>query len=134
MRVDGELSRFEERELSRHLDLCVGCAAYARDLGGFSALLRAAPPVAPDFRVELPRRRRISVMNLQGVAAAAAVFVLAATFAFGHLSGSRTAQSFPGQRSASRPAFLDSQTYEQRLLRQARDTHERPVGGKSIPV
>jgi anti-sigma factor RsiW len=134
LQLDGELSRLEEHQLSRHLAVCAGCRAYARDLGGFSGLLRATPPAEVDFPIELPRRRWIGAGRLQAAAAVAGMSLLVAIFAFGTPSSSQSGGSLRPVRSSVRPAFLDSQTYEQRLLREARQTHVRRGGGRAIPV
>ena len=45
--LDGELGRLEQAALARHLRRCDRCRASSAEIGGFTALLREAPPVEP---------------------------------------------------------------------------------------
>jgi anti-sigma factor RsiW len=77
LELDGALSNLEEAMLRRHLDWCEHCAAYARDVGGITDLLRNAP--LEDFRVpSVPalRQRRASWILKTGSAAAAAAALI----------------------------------------------------------
>jgi anti-sigma factor RsiW len=134
LRLDSESSPLEERQLTRHLASCAACRSYARDLDGISGALRASPPVAADFVVEMPRRRRLTPLNVQAVAAVAAVAFLGATFALSAPGSQRRGSSLGSVRADQRPAYLDSPSYEQSLLRDARQAHEQQSPGKVIAV
>jgi hypothetical protein len=102
--------------------VCASCAAYDAELGAFSRMLRTAPLEQPEFAIFVPRRRLAA--RIQVGAAAAAV---AATVVFAALSGALNGRDlhFLNASSAPRPAYLDSASYEQRLIREARAAHER---------
>ncbi len=122
-RFDGELTQLEHAELGRHLATCSSCSAYEAEVGEFSRMLRTAPLDEPEFPIFVPRRRRIAA-RLQVGAAAAAVL---ATVAFASLSGALNGREvrFLSASAGPRPAYLDSSSYEQRLIREARAAHER---------
>ena len=77
LRVDAELSEFEQALMSAHLDRCGLCRVFAGDVRAIADALRTAPAEHPSEPVALPARRRVAARNVQ-VAAAAAVFVVAA--------------------------------------------------------
>jgi predicted anti-sigma-YlaC factor YlaD len=134
-RVDGELSQLEDAELRRHLAACAACRDYEAEVGAFSHVLRTSPLAEPDFPIFVPRRRRVMAARIQ-VAAVAAVVV--ATIAYASLReslGGREFTSSVGLVSASqstRPAYLDSASYEQRLIEQARAARNRPHMGSGV--
>jgi predicted anti-sigma-YlaC factor YlaD len=124
-RFDCELNELEDAELRRHLAACASCTAYETEVGAFSRMLRTTPLVEPEFPIFVPRTRRLAA-RLQVGAAAAAV---AATVVFAALSGALNGRDlrFLNASGAPRPAYLDSASYEQRLIREARAAHEREV-------
>jgi hypothetical protein len=74
--VDGELSRFEHVLLSAHLADCPPCREFHAAIGGFTEMLRAAPPETLERPIEIGRvRRRISVRLAPAVAAMAVTVV-----------------------------------------------------------
>jgi predicted anti-sigma-YlaC factor YlaD len=75
LRLDGQLSEFEEVLLEAHLSRCPDCAAFAANLTGLTELLRTTPLDQPAFTFETPRRTR-SRTALRAVSAAAAVAVI----------------------------------------------------------
>ena len=96
--LDLELSELDSARLSAHLRDCLGCAAYAFEMGAIAARLRAAALEQPDRPIELPQRRRLRVTAR---AAAAAVAVAAgASLALGHALGS---SSSPRSSAARAP-------------------------------
>ena len=84
--LDLELSELDSARLSAHLRDCLGCAAYALEMGAIAARLRAAALDQPGRPIELPRRQRLRV-TARGAAAAVAV-AAGASLALGHALGS----------------------------------------------
>lgn len=124
-RFDGELNELEDAELRRHLAVCASCSAYEAEVGTFSRMLRTAPLEELEFPIFVPRTRRIAARIQVGAAAAAVL----ATVVFASLSGALNGRDlrFLSASSAPRPAYLDSASYEQRLIKEARAAHERVV-------
>jgi predicted anti-sigma-YlaC factor YlaD len=81
LRIDSELSEFEDALLDSHLELCVECRAFGQSVSGFTAELRALPFERPSISFEAPRRRRrvdaVLSRSVQAASAAAAVAVVA---------------------------------------------------------
>lgn len=75
--LDGELSRFEHVLLSAHLADCAPCREFAASIGGFTDLLRTAPPERLERPIEVGRlrRRRIGLRLAPAVAAMAVTVV-----------------------------------------------------------
>lgn len=72
--LDGELSRFEQALLQRHLSRCARCAERAHGTAAVTALLRQQPLEQMSVPIGVPRRRsRLAVV--QSVAAVAVVAV-----------------------------------------------------------
>jgi ferric-dicitrate binding protein FerR (iron transport regulator) len=79
--LDGELGRLEQAALVRHLRRCDSCRSASAEIGGFTGLLRSAPPVEPARAIVVPGpawARRRAAGTLRGgalvLAVAAAVF------------------------------------------------------------
>jgi predicted anti-sigma-YlaC factor YlaD len=123
--ADGELSELEGAELARHLAACGSCRAYRGQVDGFTGALRAAPLADPDFPIFVPKRRVVIAARLQVGAAAAAVLAVVALAAV-RSSGHELGSSIGLVNASARPAYLDSASYEQRLIDQARAAHIRP--------
>jgi predicted anti-sigma-YlaC factor YlaD len=78
LRLDRELSEFEEALVAAHLAQCSACSAFASDLEGITESLRSAPLIEPALSFELPRRRaRVGLAHAGSAAAAAATLVVA---------------------------------------------------------
>ena len=84
--LDLELSELDSARLSAHLRDCLGCTAYALEMGAIAARLRVAALDQPGRPIELPRRQRLRVTD-RGAAAAVAV-AAGASLALGHALGS----------------------------------------------
>ena len=99
-----------------------------------SSALRTAEPEQPDFAIFVPRRRQLARVRLQvGVAAAAMLALVAGASLRGGLAGHElTTTAGLVNASPSRPAYLDSASYEQRLIEQAREAHNRPHMGSAV--
>jgi predicted anti-sigma-YlaC factor YlaD len=74
--LDGELSRFERVLLSAHLEDCPSCREFTTAIGGFTAMLRTAPPEALERPIEIGRLRRRLGLRLAPAVAAMAVTVV----------------------------------------------------------
>ena len=74
--LDGELSRFEHVLLSAHLADCPSCREFATAIGGFTAMLRTAPPESLERPIEIGRLRRRLGLRLAPAVAAMAVTVV----------------------------------------------------------
>jgi predicted anti-sigma-YlaC factor YlaD len=73
--LDGELSRFEHVLLSAHLADCPSCREFSAAIGGFTEMLRTAPPEALERPIEIGRLRRRLGLRLAPAVAAMAVTV-----------------------------------------------------------
>jgi anti-sigma factor RsiW len=76
LRLDGELSEFEQALLGAHLARCEPCRSFAAELDAFTTRLRNAPLETLEQPVALPARRRISRRPVE-IAAAAALMLTA---------------------------------------------------------
>jgi anti-sigma factor RsiW len=137
LRLDGELSSFEESKLRAHLAVCPACQAYVRESATFTRLVREAPLERFDLPIVMPRRHRLALRPLQVGAAAAMLVVVAAggVLGLGRSGGLADSLSVTGASQPAgvqRPAYLDSASYELRLIRQMRSTHAR--GGSAVPL
>jgi predicted anti-sigma-YlaC factor YlaD len=74
--LDGELSRFERALLDAHLADCPSCHEFATAIGGFTEMLRTAPPAALERPIEIGRLRRRLRLRLAPAVAAMAVTVV----------------------------------------------------------
>ena len=132
LRLDGELSPFEDAELAQHLARCSACRAFEADVGAVTRIFRSAPLEQLDFPIALPRRRRPSLRQAQIAVAAAVVAAIGFGSMLGHgvspvsLENSRPSRAGQG---ATRPAYLDSADYEQRLIKQIRNLRRLRASG-----
>jgi ferric-dicitrate binding protein FerR (iron transport regulator) len=76
LRLDGQLSEFEEVLLEAHLARCPDCHAFASSISGLTGALRGAPLEEPAFAFEPPRRTSGRTFALRAVSAAAAIAVV----------------------------------------------------------
>jgi predicted anti-sigma-YlaC factor YlaD len=74
--LDGELSRFEHVLLSAHLADCPSCREFTAAIGGFTEMLRTAPPEHLERTIEIGRLRRRIGLRLAPAVAAMAVTVV----------------------------------------------------------
>jgi predicted anti-sigma-YlaC factor YlaD len=118
LELDDELSQLEQLMVEAHLDHCEGCRAYRADLMAFTRHVRTTPLERLERRVVLPHpQRRVTLRAMQAAGAAAVVAI-----GLGTVIGVRLGSSPAGLQQRVRPAFLDSQDYEMRLIRKAGDT------------
>jgi len=136
LRLDGELSPFEEAELRGHLAGCLTCATYAQEAESFTSVMRATPSERFDMQIVMPRRHRLALRPLQVGAAAAMVAVvgLGGLLGLGRSGGPLSSSigiSNQSRPDAARPAYLDSASYELRIIRRMTSTHA--PGGSAVP-
>jgi predicted anti-sigma-YlaC factor YlaD len=130
--LDGELSQFERAMVAHHVERCAECAAFRDDLLVFTSELRSAPLEAPEHPIAIPRLARA---RLELRAAALSVGAAAASIALlvGLGLGDRDLVG-AGSKSSARPAYLDSQSYESRLVQQASQYRLRELHSLIRPV
>jgi predicted anti-sigma-YlaC factor YlaD len=85
LRLDGELSQFEQALVRAHVGRCAACAEFERCLDALTSEIRREPLQRPARAPMLERRRRTGRRALQICAAVATVAVAAA---LGSLAGS----------------------------------------------
>src|SRR5687768_3181467 len=73
LRLDGELSDFEQALLVSHIAGCSACRAFEADLGEITSGLRDAPVERLERPLVLPQRVRVAFRGVQLGAAAAVV-------------------------------------------------------------
>lgn len=95
--ADGELSRFEQARLARHLHRCGSCRAFKAELSALTAALRTSPLERPRSPTQLPRGRR---PRLRPLLAAAAV-AIAAVGLSGGLGGALSSEASSSGRLVS---------------------------------
>jgi predicted anti-sigma-YlaC factor YlaD len=140
LRLDGELSPFEDAELRVHLAACLACAAYEDQVRTFTRVVQAAPLEPPESSFVLPRRQRLSLGPVRVAVAAAVVAAVGLGGGLGVLRsdvlfrapGGTESTGTAAQRSL-RPAYLDSADYELRLIAQLRDARRTFRTGRPIP-
>ena len=120
IRLDSELTEFEEFLLEDHLRGCFECAAYADSIATTTSALRATPPLRVEVPLAAPVRRR-RALPLRALTAASAAAAVAAAVGIGSLVGS-VGQSSPNvtpriARSAvtSRPGGMQGLIEEPKL-------------------
>jgi predicted anti-sigma-YlaC factor YlaD len=86
LRLDGELSEFEQALLDAHLERCAPCADYARNVTDATTALRSAEASRLSVPIALPLRRR--ALSLRAVSAATAAAAVVAAVGLGTLIGS----------------------------------------------
>lgn len=91
LRLDDQLSDFEEVLLEAHLALCDDCRAFAASISDLTAALRSAPLERPELAFEAPGTTRGRTFALRAVSAAAAVAVVGVSSLVGlQLSATRS--------------------------------------------
>jgi predicted anti-sigma-YlaC factor YlaD len=103
LRLDDELSEFEQALLSAHLVRCEPCRSFAAELDAVTMRLRSAPLEPLEQPVTLPARRRLSTRPVEIAAAAALMLTaLGVTGALRTIDGSSPSLTFatPGVSNA----------------------------------
>jgi hypothetical protein len=76
LRLDAQLSEFEDALLGAHLKRCADCGAFAETMSDVTTTLRSTLLERPTFAFEPPRRSTARVQRLRVISAAAAVTVI----------------------------------------------------------
>jgi hypothetical protein len=76
LRLDAQLSEFEDALLGAHLKRCADCGAFAETMRDVTETLRSTLLERPTFAFEPPRRSTARVHGLRVISAAAAVTVI----------------------------------------------------------
>ena len=129
--LDGELSQLEHAMVAHHLERCAECEAFRGDVLSFTSALREAPLESPTHPITVPRLRRAR-LELRG--AAMSVGAMAASIALLLGVGLGERDLVGGSKSSARPAYLDSQSYESRLVQQASEYRLRELHSLIRPV
>ena len=134
LRLDGELSEFEQALLVAHLARCEPCRSFAHELEAMTEHVRSTPLVRLDQPVALPSRRRILTRRPVEIAAAAALMLTT----LGVAGALRTVETSNPSLSFGAPGV--SNTLESREFSDIRrEMLRRPVrqispGGLNLPV
>jgi len=140
LRLDGQLSEFEELLLEAHLARCGECRAFAASSAGLTHALRSTPLERPTFTFEAPRRTRGRTVALRAVSAAAAAALVGLSGLVSlQLSAS---QARPGVSTARKVMELKERQMDelaglaQRANRQVRPSlpEQATVGGNPEPA
>lgn len=134
LRLDGELSEFEQALLVAHLARCEPCRAFAHELDSVTDHMRSTPFARLDQPVALPSRRRLLTRRPVEIAAAAALMLTA----LGVAGALRTIETSNPTLSFGAPGV--SNTLESREFSDIRrEMLRRPVrqpspGGLNLPL
>jgi anti-sigma factor RsiW len=134
LRLDGELSEFEQALLVAHLARCEPCRSFAHELESMTEHVRSTPLARLDQPVALPSRRRILTRRPVEIAAAAALMLTT----LGVAGALRTVETNNPSLSFGAPGV--SNTLESREFTDIRrEMLRRPVrqispGGLNVPL
>src|SRR5918911_902245 len=134
LRLDGELSEFEQALLVAHLARCEPCRSFANELESITNHVRSTPLARLEQPVAVPSRRRLVTRRPVEVAAVAALMLVA----LGIAGSLRTVNSSSPSLSFGAPGV--SNTLESREFSDIRrDMLRRPVrqispGGLNLPL
>ena len=134
LRLDGELSDFEQALLVAHLARCEPCRSFAHELESLTDHVRSTPLEQLEQPVSLPSRRRIAARRPVEIAAAAALMLTT----LGVAGALRTVEEANPVMSFGAPGV--SNTLESREFSDIRrEMLRRPVrkispGGLNLPL
>jgi anti-sigma factor RsiW len=134
LRLDGELSEFEQALLVAHLARCEPCRSFASELEAVTEHVRTTPLARLDQPIALPSRRRLLTRRPVEVAAAAALMLTT----LGVAGALRTVETSNPSISFGAPGV--SNTLESREFSDIRrEMLRRPVrqvspGGFNVPL
>jgi predicted anti-sigma-YlaC factor YlaD len=106
LRLDSQLSDFEEVLLEAHLERCLDCRACAESMTQLTEMLRATPLEKPTFAFQLPRRMRTRAYGLRAVSAVAAVATVATVGLSGLVSLRLSTSGLPSVAASADRALI----------------------------
>lgn len=128
LRVDGELSEFEQALLVAHLARCEACRSFAAELDAVTTRLRNAPLVPLEQPVALPARRRIARRPVEIAAAAALMLTaLGITGALATIESSNPSLTFASPGVSNAAESREFSDIRRAMLR--REDFTSPPGG-----
>jgi predicted anti-sigma-YlaC factor YlaD len=131
LRLDGELSEFEQALLTAHLVRCEPCRGFAAELDAVTARLRSAPLEPLEQPVVLPARRRISRRPAEIAAAAALMLTaLGVAGALKTIEGSNPSLRFVGPGVSNAAESREFSDIRRAMLR--RKAFTSPPGGLNL--
>lgn len=132
LRLDGELSDFENALLEAHLESCGACRAFAGDVIALTAHLRSAELERLPRPLELPIRVRAGLRRLQlGAAAAFLVTVVGAGSLIGGVARPEQPRFATLNAAPITPTLRELRAED---LKPAPPAPARPRGTKLIPA
>jgi predicted anti-sigma-YlaC factor YlaD len=134
LRVDGELSEFEQALLVAHLARCEPCRSFAHELESATNHMRSAPLERLDQPVALPSRRRLRARRPVEVAAAAALLLttLGVAGALRTIETSNPTLSFGVQGVSNTLESREFSDIRRDMLR--RPVRQQSPGGLNLPL
>jgi anti-sigma factor RsiW len=142
LRLDDQLSEFEEVLLEAHLARCAECRAFAASISGLTGALRGAPLEEPAFAFEPPRKTSGRTFALRAVSAAAAIAVVGVSSLVSlQLSASHTRPGAPavereviGLKERQMNELTGPTTRPQTQVRQSLAAAEQVIVGEQPPA
>jgi predicted anti-sigma-YlaC factor YlaD len=135
LRLDGELSEFEQALLVAHLARCEPCRSFAHELESATNHMRLTPLERLDQPVALPSRRRLLARRPVEVAAAAAALLLTTLGVAGALRTIETSNptlSFGVQGVSNTLESREFSDIRRDMLR--RPVRQQSPGGLNLPL
>jgi anti-sigma factor RsiW len=131
LRLDGELSEFEQALLVAHLARCEPCRSFAAELSAITMRLRTAPLERLEQPVVLPARRRFSRRPAEIAAAAALMLTaLGVTGAVRTLDASNSSLNFSSPGVSNAAESREFSDIRRAMLR--REAFSTPPGGLNL--
>jgi anti-sigma factor RsiW len=135
LRLDGELSEFEQALLVAHLARCEPCRSFASELEAATNHMRTTPFERLDRPVTLPSRRRVLTRRPVEVAAAAAALLLTTLGVAGALQTIETTNPSLSFGAPGVSNTLESREFtdiRRDMLR--RPSRQQSPGGLNLPL
>jgi predicted anti-sigma-YlaC factor YlaD len=134
LRLDGELSEFEQALLVAHLARCEPCRSFAHELESATNHMRLTPLERLDQPVALPSRRRLRARRPVEVAAAAALLLttLGVAGALRTIETSNPTLSFGVQGVSNTLESREFSDIRRDMLR--RPVRQQAPGGLNLPL
>jgi anti-sigma factor RsiW len=134
LRLDGELSEFEQALLVAHLARCEPCRSFAHELESATHHMRLTPLERLDQPVALPSRRRLRARRPVEVAAAAALLLttLGVAGALRTIETSNPTLSFGVQGVSNTLESREFSDIRRDMLR--RPVRQQSPGGLNLPL